>query len=251
MGVAGQFSRFERVMFSVGLVFQDKSFPVQALMDSGADQSFIRTSLAQELGIPLIALNTPLVSKALNGTKFCSVTHVTEPVVLRVSGNHVETISFYAMDNSLDALVLGLPWLQLHNPHINWKNGSILTWSAHCHAACLSSAQPPVLSQTLSDDLDLSNVPPEYFDLRQVLSKARASSLPPHRPYDCGIDPEPLRLKDAFTRSHHQRGKLWISIYLSLWLRVLFVHLLRQLGRDFFSLKRRIRALGLALIIGS
>ncbi|KAI7810424.1 putative retrotransposon-like protein 1-like [Triplophysa rosa] len=34
----------------------------------------------------------------------------------------------------------------------------------------------------------LSRVPPEYEDLREVFSKSRATSLPQHRPYDCGID---------------------------------------------------------------
>ncbi|XP_059363015.1 uncharacterized protein LOC132101812 [Carassius carassius] len=41
---------------------------------------------------------------------------------------------------------------------------------------------PPV------DDADLSGVPEEYCDLRQVFSKSRAVSLPPHRPYDCAIN---------------------------------------------------------------
>lgn len=44
-----------------------------------------------------------------------------------------------------------------------------------------SSAEPVAL-------LDLSAVPPEYHDLAQVFSKEKASSLPPHQPYDCGID---------------------------------------------------------------
>ena len=35
---------------------------------------------------------------------------------------------------------------------------------------------------------DLSEVPPEYMDLKEVFNKTRASSLPPHRPYDCAID---------------------------------------------------------------
>ncbi|XDV18431.1 hypothetical protein PO909_024129 [Leuciscus waleckii] len=35
---------------------------------------------------------------------------------------------------------------------------------------------------------DLSNVPGEYFDLKEVFSKSRAASLPPHRPYDCAIN---------------------------------------------------------------
>ncbi|KAG1928800.1 retrotransposable element [Pimephales promelas] len=35
---------------------------------------------------------------------------------------------------------------------------------------------------------DLSGVPEEYHDLREVFSRSRATSLPPHRPYDCGIE---------------------------------------------------------------
>nr|XP_046235229.1 methionine-R-sulfoxide reductase B3 isoform X1 [Scatophagus argus] len=35
---------------------------------------------------------------------------------------------------------------------------------------------------------DLSSVAPCYLDLKQVFSKAKATSLPPHRPYDCAID---------------------------------------------------------------
>ncbi len=35
---------------------------------------------------------------------------------------------------------------------------------------------------------DLSNVPTEYLDLKEVFSKSRAASLPPHRPYDCAIE---------------------------------------------------------------
>ncbi len=35
---------------------------------------------------------------------------------------------------------------------------------------------------------DLSGVPEEYLDLRAVFSRSRATSLPPHRPYDCSID---------------------------------------------------------------
>ena len=36
--------------------------------------------------------------------------------------------------------------------------------------------------------MDLSEVPPDYLDLKAVFSKARATSLPPHRPYDLAID---------------------------------------------------------------
>ncbi len=35
--------------------------------------------------------------------------------------------------------------------------------------------------------MSLTDVPEAYHDLRAVFSKSRASSLPPHRPYDCAI----------------------------------------------------------------
>uniref|UniRef100_A0A3Q2EG98 Gypsy retrotransposon integrase-like protein 1 n=1 Tax=Cyprinodon variegatus TaxID=28743 RepID=A0A3Q2EG98_CYPVA len=38
------------------------------------------------------------------------------------------------------------------------------------------------------DPENLKLVPEQYHDLKQVFSKTLACSLPPHRPYDCGID---------------------------------------------------------------
>ncbi|KAG5263850.1 hypothetical protein AALO_G00269340, partial [Alosa alosa] len=35
---------------------------------------------------------------------------------------------------------------------------------------------------------DISNVPECYHGLREVFNKTKATSLPPHRPYDCAID---------------------------------------------------------------
>lgn len=31
----------------------------------------------------------------------------------------------------------GLPWLRLHNPHIDWSRRSILDYSLTCHSSCL------------------------------------------------------------------------------------------------------------------
>ncbi len=51
------------------------------------------------------------------------------------------------------------------------------------------SACHPVSCVSLQDKaVNLSNVPKEYLDLKEVFSKSRAASLPPHRPYDCAIE---------------------------------------------------------------
>jgi len=38
---------------------------------------------------------------------------------------------------------------------------------------------------------DVLGVPSEYLDYREVFSEAKATSLPPHHPYDCAIDLHP------------------------------------------------------------
>ncbi len=86
--------------------------------------------------------------------------------------------------------MLGHTWLVKHNPHIDWAHKSILAWSPFCLAQCLGAAFSPVVSCSVlqEEPVSLVDVPEAYHDLRTVFSKSRASSLPPHRPYDCAID---------------------------------------------------------------
>ncbi len=110
-------------------------------------------------------------------------------MTLITSGNHSEVISFLLVDSPLAPVVLGHPWLTRHNPHIDWHSNTVLSWSEHCHAVYLVSACSSVSSSVFQGEpVDLSNVPKEYLDLKEVFSKSRAASLPPHRPYDCAID---------------------------------------------------------------
>uniref|UniRef100_A0AAQ4QDM9 Gypsy retrotransposon integrase-like protein 1 n=1 Tax=Gasterosteus aculeatus aculeatus TaxID=481459 RepID=A0AAQ4QDM9_GASAC len=83
------------------------------------------------------------------------------------------------MDHSL-AKELGLTTEPLPHPLVaNALDGRLLFRVTH-------RTQPVGL--LLSEFPDLTSVPPAYEDLKEVFNKARATSLPPHRPYDCGID---------------------------------------------------------------
>ena len=108
---------------------------------------------------------------------------------------HTESISFHLYNSPSHPLLLGLPWLAKYNPHIDWLSGGILGWSKSCLSTCFHSEtapvhQLPVLQPASShtDFPDLSGVPACYLDLKEVFNKARATSLPPHWPYDCAID---------------------------------------------------------------
>ena len=160
-------------------------------IDSGSDVSLIDDDLAQQLNIDRVPLPQPAPASALDGHVLGTVTHQTRPVRMLLSGNHYETISFHILKSPHIPLILGYPWLRRHNPHINWTTGSILGWSPGCHQVCLKQASAPQPRSSTFPSPDLSRVPPEYHDFREVFSKAKATSLPPHRPYDCAIDLQP------------------------------------------------------------
>ncbi|KAK3548349.1 hypothetical protein QTP70_010580 [Hemibagrus guttatus] len=62
----------------------------------------------------------------------------------------------------------------------------VLSWGSTCQTTCMVQNSPdPVLKS--QESLDLSQVPIQYHHLKAVFSKRKATSLPPHRPYDCAI----------------------------------------------------------------
>ncbi|KAG1960212.1 hypothetical protein F2P79_006169 [Pimephales promelas] len=96
------------------------------------------------------------ISITLNDQALPDILLTTGPITIITPSNHSETISFLLMDFQVAPIVLGHPWLVKHNPQEKAMN--------------------------------LSNVPAEYLDLKEVFSKSCAASLPSHRPYDCAIE---------------------------------------------------------------
>lgn len=81
-------------------------------------------------------------------------------------------------------MVLGFPWLKIHNPQIS-------VWSPFCLFNCLQSAPFPEKDPSIlvtKKPLDLPTVSQNYHNLCKVFSKELAFSLPPNCPYDCPID---------------------------------------------------------------
>lgn len=170
-GIAFEKSSLSTTLLPVRLQWATSHHNGFALLDSGADGNFLDITLAHKLKVPVIPLTQPISVNDLGGQALSSVTHSTGPVSLTTSGYQLEEVHFLFIDSPLAPVVLGHPWLKLHNPHINWQQGSVLSWSEHCHAVCLVS---DCLSLFLLQDepIDLSNVPTEYLDLKGVFSKS-------------------------------------------------------------------------------
>ena len=123
--------------FPVTITWADQTLSIGALIDSGADDNLIDLEFAVQSGIPLVPLPSPLSVQALNGNYLGKVTHQTTSLSLAISGNHVETISFRVLQKSSAPLVLGRPWLALHDPHISWASEKIKAWGETCFEKCL------------------------------------------------------------------------------------------------------------------
>ncbi len=159
---------------------------VQAMIDSGATGNFLDLSFAKELGIPTQLLPHPQAVTALDGRplKPGRVTEASQSLRLTIH-QHQQEETFYLIDSPKYPVILGHPWLCRHNPWIDWSAGTILRRGSTCHLPCLSPSAP---SSEFQESVDLSQVPSSYHQFKAVLSKSRATSLPPHNPYDCAVE---------------------------------------------------------------
>lgn len=107
--------------------------------------------------------------------------HLIEPMPLLVS---------FWLRYPITPLVLGQPWLRLDNPYLDRTAGTVVSWSSNRLSTCLGFQRAP--APLPLEPADLSGVPAVYHNLREVFSKQRALSLPPHGPMTV---PQPTTLK--------------------------------------------------------
>lgn len=132
----------DQLLLSVSCV-GGRALPLQALVDSGAQNSFLDQELVVQVGCGLEPLPSPYTATVLDGRVIARVSHRTMPVTLITSGNHSETISFLVIPASSTPMVLGYPLLRRHNPQVDWMHGKVASWSCQCHSLCLKSALAP------------------------------------------------------------------------------------------------------------
>ncbi|KAI4900897.1 hypothetical protein NFI96_007222 [Prochilodus magdalenae] len=168
---------------------QRKEVHLRAFVDSGASGNFIDAALAHKLGLPLVPLDRPMPVSAIDGQSLepGMVSQQTQPINLQI-GQHSEQVSLLLISAPELQLVLGFPWLQRHNPRIDWLSRSVVAWGPQCQELCLKPVNTRIKPSVSEEGPDLSSVPMQYWDLQEVFSKQKAKLLPAHRPYDCAIN---------------------------------------------------------------
>jgi hypothetical protein len=140
-----------------------------------------------------------------------------------VIDGHEEEIMWDVVDLGRYPLVLGLPWLRKHDPHVRWQENRVVFSSNYCSTHCLpkpimvqgvAEDKPRWLKPVVEEEEDedgvflrsegafpmaevlatnepsspLDRVPLHYQQFAKVFSKGESEKLPPHRPYDFRVE---------------------------------------------------------------
>lgn len=161
----------------IHLNYQAISFP--ALLDSGSEVNCISHLLVEKFQIPTKALTHPFPIYALDGVWIGKrkITHTTLPIQVQVGLFHYERISFYITHSRCHEIVLGFPWLQMHNPLIDWDIPDIVSWAPTCLQHCMSLSVPHVNSTSIESSPvgKPTTLPSCYMDLVDIFSKNESS----------------------------------------------------------------------------
>ena len=102
-----------------------KGITIKALLDSSTTGMFMDQRMAVRHGSRLQKLERPIVVRNVDGTNNStgSIAHQVEVNVYYK--NHVERIRIDVCNLGRTDIILGMPWLQAHNPEINWKTEEV------------------------------------------------------------------------------------------------------------------------------
>ncbi len=93
---------------------------VSALVDSSATSSFIDQTFVAQHNITVVKKSTPIPVEVIDERTIASgvITHETTPLELCIA-KHTEKIVLNIISTPHHSIILGLPWLEAHNPIID------------------------------------------------------------------------------------------------------------------------------------
>jgi RNase H-like domain found in reverse transcriptase/Reverse transcriptase (RNA-dependent DNA polymerase)/Integrase zinc binding domain/Chromo (CHRromatin Organisation MOdifier) domain len=107
------------------------------MIDSGCSENVIDSHFAEYLGVPLHPKTNPLHLSLADGTLNPSGIVKDELTTQLIIGKHHERITLDVTKIQSYPIMLGIPWLKLHDPWIHWSRHKITFSSPRCLASCL------------------------------------------------------------------------------------------------------------------
>ncbi|KAL0183731.1 hypothetical protein M9458_019427, partial [Cirrhinus mrigala] len=167
------------------------SLELTAMIDSGVALNLINKDIMEKYNILIQPCTPPIKIKAIDDALIGEgITHQTKTLTLKVGLLHQESITLYVVNSPKHEAILGFPWLSVHDPDISWYHGELTHWPKFCINNCFPVKLQPCYTTSIEspNTHKMMAIPTCYHDLSEVFSKAKATQLPSHRPWDCAID---------------------------------------------------------------
>ena len=121
------FKMLREVWLNIGVEKVDthEGVTVKALLDSGAMEIFMDKKMAAKHGFKLQKLERPVTVKNVDSTNNSGGAIIYQVEVNVYYKNHIERIRMDVCDLEKMDIILGMPWLQAHNPEINQETGEV------------------------------------------------------------------------------------------------------------------------------
>jgi len=195
-----------------------KGITVKALLDSGATRMFMDKRIVARHGFKLQKLERPIMVRNMNGTNNSreAITHQVECNVYYKG--HVERMRMDVYDLEKTEVILGMPWLVVHNPEINWETREVKM--TRCLPLCGGRSQmkekvkrvvtlekEKIVKWVIDDKEDWGKeeeieedhrkikemVPKKFLKWKKVFGKVELERMPTRKIWDHAID-----LKETF-----------------------------------------------------
>ena len=166
---------------------------IKAMLNTGATANFIHQDIVRKHGIQTMPRPEVLTTKDVQGRVLA---RITEQAIFRMrTRSHIETIVMDVMATGQHSLILGMLWMEIHDPWIKIAEKELTFSSRYCQEHCLSNdphveiSQPNTIDQeaevysvdgtTYADPRE--TVPMELYDLAQGFDDRQAKQMPHDR----------------------------------------------------------------------
>ena len=177
----------QALRFPVKLRYRARTVTTTALIDCGATGNFINPFLVRCLLLPSRAI-PPLQAFNIDRTVNKQGWITTATTVHCQTTDFKDDLTLMIVDLGRSQVILGMPWLMKHNPHIDWEKKTVTLDVEHIHKTTLS------MELAIAAHKDKVTLPPQYSAYTDVFSEQTFNILPPQRDFNHAID-----LKESFT----------------------------------------------------
>jgi len=186
-----------------------------ALVNCGASENFIDRAYVEANHIPTQEKTVPRRVLTVDGGEVAGVLVTHDAQVRMVINHHEEEIRLHCITIGNAPIILGMPWLKLHDPTIGRRNHTLKFHSDRCAEKCLTTSpqatsvtegkaidqyyrktpeeaepDPWEVCQTVIDKIKETSkdskggIPEEYQDFLEVFTSIEPTAPPPYRDQD-------------------------------------------------------------------